>query len=453
MGFFQKLFRRSKSTTNGSSATETSAINIGNDNNNKKDAGRKHKGKRPNRKQQAQLNAKQGRGFRRDDSPTEQIGPVGLPEGLQIVNITPNNLAMDQGGSNTPVLSPSLALLRRGPDLSDGTQRPMISPRNPTTINTANRSPTTPVDLDDSPPTSIALSNHPHDELLLLPQQQHQLNLGINTKTGLDENQMLKQLSQQYTAQQMQQPPQQQHQAVFSMPESVPSPPKLRFSAGNVSVNTGDDSSNDDGSSFNLSTDAEDTEYEMMRRRLGAAAARHHLSQNLNIDSNRSIATNYTTDGETSVFPGLPSEDEMTTTTQSVTKEASQQSILHLPQPPTVNPVTGASLIPYDSYTSSMPLKFSPTSQRDDDDDYDDEALLPDKNHRSPPQSPPTVTKKSLLSTLGLRKSDSPERVSSRRVVSPVHKVGGKEQLLMPSHNNNNAHFMDAAAWDKFQGP
>jgi hypothetical protein len=264
----------------------------------------------------------------------------------------------------------------RGPDESDGTQRPILSPRNVSTASNATSSSSTnatpatqfsnsinhqskgvlqlsitsrssaPVDLDDSQSESMMESIHSRDgrtEENQNTSENHPSERAPNTSSTYSG-----------TTTRSSAP-------IFTMPESTNNTntttmmlPKLRFSAGNISV--GSEETDGESSSFNLSTDAEDTEYEAMRRRLGATGMmngmlmlNHHgsggggggsVGTSTNMDM--SVA-NYTTDGETSVFPGLPSEDDATQTTASVTKEASQNSILHLP---TVNPATGASLVP-----------------------------------------------------------------------------------------------------------
>ena len=403
MGFFKKLFGRKSATGGGNSAVETSA--------NAATAppltGRK--ARRAARKQQKQLqqqqkqrgksssNRKEALPARQRDSPTELIGT--------------------DPSENSPAAAAALTVVtepvprRRGPDLSDGSQRPVLSPRSPnshssslpsltnsiTATNTPQpqepRSPA-PVDLDDSPPFSQQSHSNSHEE-----------------KKEHDENEMLKQLSQQYVSQK-------QQQAVYSMSSEVPSP-KLRFSAGNVSVNDSSTEGDDDGdsSTFNLSTDAEDTEYENLRRRLGAAGARRHMESvgNRSITSNRSIATNYTTDGESSVFPGLQSEDELTTgtPTQSVTKEAAQQSILNLSTPPiTVDPATGASLVPLDDgYLDSHNGGFPKAAKADESEDF---VALPSPSSSSPTKS----STSSKVPMLALPAKDSPER-AQRRLSSP----------------------------------
>jgi PDZ domain len=66
-------------------------------------------------------------------------------------------------------------------------------------------------------------------------------------------------------------------------------------------------------SSFNLSTDAEDSEYEMLKRR-GGYPGLHGAST---LDTSAiDTATSYTTDEDRKIFPNLPTDDEMTQATE-----------------------------------------------------------------------------------------------------------------------------------------
>ena len=254
----------------------------------------------------------------------------------------------------------------RGPDESDGTQRPILSPRNLSSFQntsgsssysnnnnnnnasrgeglqlkiTAHRS-SAPVDLDDSQSESMIESIHSREqppsttESLEPPRSSTSPNHNSSNSGSRHRSSSA---------------------PIFTMPDTASGTnsntmmlPKLRFSAGNVSVGSHDDTDGE-SSSFNLSTDAEDTEYEAMRQRLGATGmmmlggGSGSVGTNGHSNNMDMSVANYTTDGETSVFPGLQSEDDATQTTASVTKEAAQNSILHLP---TVNPATGASLVP-----------------------------------------------------------------------------------------------------------
>ena len=253
MGLLQRIFRRKSSLENSAPVTPSAAAaaSVG--------------------KSSSSWRRKGAARSQREDSPT------------QLMVEEPVLATTTAAAINTAVHHPSSTATRpklRGPDVSEGTQRPVRTPRSavvPTSVRSA-----TPVDLDESRESETTHDDAPSKE-----------------------------------------------KAVFSMPALIP--PKLRFSAGNVSVGSAD-TDGGESSSFNLSTDAEDTEYEAMRRRLGVSTASVPMDMSV---------TNYTTDGETSVFPGLLSEDDATHTT--VTKEAAQNSILHLP---TVNPATGASLVP-----------------------------------------------------------------------------------------------------------
>ncbi|OEU14771.1 hypothetical protein FRACYDRAFT_241326 [Fragilariopsis cylindrus CCMP1102] len=89
----------------------------------------------------------------------------------------------------------------------------------------------------------------------------------------------------------------------------------------------------DGGSSFNLSTDAEDSEYESMKRTSGSM---YYPTNGLSaldtsaIDTVTSV-TSYTTDEDRKIFPNLPTDDEMTLGTEASSKKESQPPSLLLP--------------------------------------------------------------------------------------------------------------------------
>ena len=78
------------------------------------------------------------------------------------------------------------------------------------------------------------------------------------------------------------------------------------------SMEHGSDASSSD---FNLSTDAEDTEYENLKRRGGAP---YLNTSNLDTSglSQMSSPTNYTTDDDNAIFPALQTDDDATATEQ-----------------------------------------------------------------------------------------------------------------------------------------
>lgn len=82
-----------------------------------------------------------------------------------------------------------------------------------------------------------------------------------------------------------------------------------RFSAGHVPVVDDMNRSEASSSSFNLSTDAEDTEYEALKRRGVVPNPTVLDSSHL---SGVSSPTNYNTDGDNSIFPALQTDDEGT---------------------------------------------------------------------------------------------------------------------------------------------
>lgn len=381
MGFFQKIFRRKSSGDGSPTGTFVSGGGGG-------DGGPSsssstiptttagpttRRGRRQAKKQQQQQNPQHsldkmvsGSSSLRDDSPTQILTDEGGNNNnngfvFQNNSKNSNSTATNQNNSNSNYTTNTNPLARgggsRGPDLSDGTQRPILSPRVITPTSYASAATDT---HSSSNITPLATSNnssnynynnnnnknqlvHPALPKVSSPVDLDDINDDEDESVKMDNNEE-KKMDAEYgkvsyaisdDLQQQQQPPPPKG-PIFAMTDDSAAvtksaaslQSKLRFSAGNMSV---EDDTDGESSSFNLSTDAEDTEYEAMRRRLGAAMP---PPMDLSV-------TNYTTDGETSVFQGLPSEDDATMTT--VSKEASQNSILQLP---TVNPATGASLIP-----------------------------------------------------------------------------------------------------------
>ena len=118
---------------------------------------------------------------------------------------------------------------------------------------------------------------------------------------------------------------------IFTMDGSGPAGPHLV-------MNKQPDDLNDDASSFNLSTDAEDTEYENFRR--GVVP---HSSLDL------SVASTYKSDGEISVFPNLMDDDPLTPTEKGLAAAWDPNSPIHdFPTTSTTNtsPTTNASGFP-----------------------------------------------------------------------------------------------------------
>jgi hypothetical protein len=113
-------------------------------------------------------------------------------------------------------------------------------------------------------------------------------------------------------------------QPVYSMSSDLPSQQIVAMDDMNRS---------DDGSSFNLSTDAEDSEYESMKRTSGSM---YYPTNGLSaldtsaIDTVTSV-TSYTTDEDRKIFPNLPTDDEMTLGTEASSKKDSQPPSLLLP--------------------------------------------------------------------------------------------------------------------------
>ena len=145
----------------------------------------------------------------------------------------------------------------------------------------------------------------------------------------------------------------------FYMPkEELP-----RFSAGHVPVDDGN-RSDASSSSFNLSTDAEDTEYEALRRR---GVVPHSAADNSVLDSSNlsavSSPTNYNTDGDNSIFPALQTDDEGTTTE----RESQPDGILPA-KPPTTSEDESDSSARMTQQQKRMKQQHNLSTSEDDED-------------------------------------------------------------------------------------
>jgi hypothetical protein len=165
-----------------------------------------------------------------------------------------------------------------GPDTSVGGSRPILSPRNLSVPH-----------MDEAPPMSPAFSRKSgpvdlDDEDLL-----DDLNNENSTDHSSDNDMM------------------QQKRPVFEMPNEEA---RFRFSAGQMHSS---DNSHSDGedSSFNLSTDAEDTDYENLRRRGVLPPTLMETSSLSAASATPTAASQYQTD-EGSVFPDLGTDDDLT---------------------------------------------------------------------------------------------------------------------------------------------
>mmetsp|Transcript_11936 Transcript_11936/g.28314 ORF Transcript_11936/g.28314 Transcript_11936/m.28314 type:complete len:1052 (-) Transcript_11936:394-3549(-) len=111
-----------------------------------------------------------------------------------------------------------------------------------------------------------------------------------------------------------------QPQRIYTMSSALPSQQRKLDMDDTVQ-------SESDASSFNLSTDAEDSEYEYMKRtttrypqgNLNAGLAGLSALDTSAIDTVGSI-TSYTTDQDSKIFPNLPTDDEMTLGTEASSK-------------------------------------------------------------------------------------------------------------------------------------
>ena len=318
----------------------------------------------------------------------------------------------------------------RGPDVSEGTQRPVLSPRNELSFKKHQAVNTGPIDLDED--------EEKKEEIVV--QATSSKESSASPPAAAVEHTMEDFASATRTSPKSPSPVAAavSSKPVFAMPDEP-----TRFSAGKMG-NADDESDGGESSSFNLSTDAEDNEYETMRRRLGVTPPTDVLSV-----SGNTLLTNYTTDGETSVFPGLASEDENTTTTNSISKEAAQQSIL------TLNPATGASLVPEPAFFDKQAAAAKPAAA------YGAAAAkeqappaFEQRFSESPPaaavvkeatattihsykssHSPKDEQQRKGLKTLALPKKDSPER-SSRRGKQPYSNANFMDAVYGGGNNN-----------------
>ena len=124
---------------------------------------------------------------------------------------------------------------------------------------------------------------------------------------------------------------QHQHQPLFTMSAELP----------RQQMNAMDDMNRSDASSssFNLSTDAEDSEYEQLRRGGRLPGGHHHYHTSTLDTSNMSqisAPTAYTTDDD-HIFPALQTDDDMTQATAPSTKEPSIHHHHHHHHPPSNN--------------------------------------------------------------------------------------------------------------------
>lgn len=250
MGFFSKIFRRKPS--------ETTATN-------------KKRGVRRGRRNNKFSNNTHPEDDR-DDSPTDT--------------------AMEEPAVNSRAFVPIAA--HRGPDLSDGSQRlvlhPRISPREYAGG---------PVDLDDLEASTLG----EEETTNLQPPPTHHQHPALRLSS-----ERLAEFTQQQQQQPKQSPRSQSSSPMFTM-DSEPitkNNSKKLFTAGHIAIATDEHS---ESSSFNLSTDAEDTEYEDLKKH---GIVRKNTKATLSGDASSQVSSpsNYQTDGEGTVFPNLLTDDE-----------------------------------------------------------------------------------------------------------------------------------------------
>ena len=123
---------------------------------------------------------------------------------------------------------------------------------------------------------------------------------------------------QQFNLQQQSQPPQQRtHQQLYVMADSPPATTQMnRLPDGQLkAMDDMLDQSEGSTSDFNLSTDAEDEEYNALKRRVAATTAvTTPIEQSMLDTSMMSSPTNYTTDEDRAIFPALNTDDDETST-------------------------------------------------------------------------------------------------------------------------------------------
>jgi hypothetical protein len=146
------------------------------------------------------------------------------------------------------------------------------------------------------------------------------------------------------------------HFPTFNMTE----PATTRFSAGSDTLVDGMDDARSDAesSTFNVSTDAEDTEYESLRR--SGVLPKHLLVNrkvaNLSLDEDTSAVQ---TDGETSLFPNLLTDDESNLTDSSFSP---QRKLVNLKKTPASS--SRMQIVPV------MSKETSPTSPNSNNDSH-----------------------------------------------------------------------------------
>jgi hypothetical protein len=231
----------------------------------------------------------------------------------------------------------------RGPDLSDGSQAPrrFVSIGSPKSPNGSLSSPsraTGPVDLDATPRNSPVQDefNETDFEQDGIAAQHPQINVQLslerlqefNKSNSIDGN--LNSSNLRGSPPQLRSP-----QPIFAMDmddTTTYNNNGIRFSAGQHMHDPNNSNADSDGesSSFNLSTDAEDADYENLRRRGVLPLALRKASDDVSFDQQTAV----TTDGETSVFANLiaATEDDTSTLAGNGPKatEAQQQT---QPQP------------------------------------------------------------------------------------------------------------------------
>ena len=282
-GFLSRIFRRKQAAGNDD-PKDTLVAKSGNSRGSAASKGDRRNGRRNNKTSPSRDAVKvvapvvSARNTARSSPTTSEdvLAPTAIPSMANVTAVpdtrTTTVASLSPSSKFTPqVISPGGGSWGAGPDRSDGDQRVVLGTRNYPSPKPRRLGP---VDLDDS-----------------------------EIDTDADEN-MVRRASPRLNSQHlMQLEKQQPQQPMFTMKDDIPKP---FFSAGHQDVM----SEGDESSSFNLSTDAEDTEYENLRRR-GVLPA--HLDKHLDNSSLSASVKDYTTDGDNTVFPNLPTDDEGTT--------------------------------------------------------------------------------------------------------------------------------------------
>ena len=230
----------------------------------------------------------------------------------------------------------------------------------------------------------------------------------------------------------------QQQQRVYTMSSALPSQQSINAALFEDDMNH----SESDASSFNLSTDAEDSEYEGMRRSTNPNNMHHggyplggnlnsHLTMNSlaaglsaldtsGIDTVGSI-TSYTTDEDRKIFPNLPTDDEMTLGSMASSKTGRDPVLPSLLLQPLPNPLL-----------VQVPVQVVPVP--DHEIDIADDAAL-ETNHRTATVGTRMAMAMSLAKS---SKSKSMSRLNNNNIVDTSNDSSGSISIDNTTIKNNH---------------